>query len=65
MAGIRTRSEYMRTLDIIVQRKRDLFRLVEEKGTLHPEVLELSAEVDRYIVEVQQYWQRPNAYEVG
>lgn len=65
MARELTRSEYARTLDIILSLKAELSQLADEKGILHPEVLELSATIDRYIVKIQQHWHRQKTYQVG
>ncbi|MBX5467183.1 MAG: aspartyl-phosphate phosphatase Spo0E family protein [Firmicutes bacterium] len=51
-----THSQYVKALETIRRLKQDLLQLAERKGNLDPEVIALSQTIDRYIVEVQQYW---------
>lgn len=50
--------DYVEAITAIRRLKLELWKLAEQNGTLHPDVIALSQVIDEHIVVVQQYWQQ-------
>lgn len=64
MTPIRTLAEYRRAMDQIKRLKHRMWVLATQLGNLDPEVIQISQEIDEYIVCVQRYWQRHDTEDI-
>jgi hypothetical protein len=62
MRPIASHDEYLEAVEKIRGLQQDLWVQAAQKGTLDPDVLRLSQEIDQYIVNVQRYWNNQRAH---
>ncbi|PSR23376.1 MAG: hypothetical protein C7B45_03420 [Sulfobacillus acidophilus] len=57
MTAIASMAEYRQRIDQIKRLKNRLWILASQRGNLDPDVIQISQEIDEYIVLVQKFWQ--------
>ena len=65
MIYLQSATDYRRAVERIRLLQRVLTTLARIKGTLDPDVLTVSQEIDAYVVSVQQYWHKHNCGEIS